>query len=435
MGPDLTLPNSWWQASTSAPAFFQTETASGRSDIAIIGAGFTGLNAAIALAEQGQSVTVIDQAQPGWGASGRNGGFCCIGGDHLGIEAIARHYGAEQARRYAHYQLDAIDGVQQCITDHALDAEVNPCGEMVLAHQHRASPLLDDYARSLQHWYGLNAQRLDQEQLAGLGLKANHPAGLQVPAGFSLHPLKYLYGLCERAQQLGVNFALGHPVQQLSHTQGVWLVARTGADPLRARKLLIATNGYTPDSLHPQLAGRVLAAQSNILVTRPLSQAELAAQGWTSQQACYDTRNLLYYFRLLPDNRFLFGGRGGISGSATSFAARRQQHRADFGRYFPAWASVDIDYFWRGHVALSRKLVPHVAQLDQDIWCALAYHGNGIAMASACGKSAARLMLGQKDETLPGFMQQPPARFPLPVLRPWYLGLTYAWYGLQDGRL
>lgn len=437
MESDTTLPESWWHVSASAPSFFQYPAALSSTpyDVAIIGAGFTGLNAALTLAQQGLSVLVIDQALPGWGASGRNGGFCCIGGDHLGIAAIAHKYGNEQALNYAHYQLDAIDGVRQFLTHNKVEADLNPCGELVLAHHPRAMPLLDDYAQSLQHWYGLKAQPLSREQLTNRGLHGNHHGGLQVPAGFSLHPLKYLYGLCERAQQAGVAFALGAPVAQVNASPASWHLQRTNAEPVQAHKLLIATNGYTADSLHPALSGRILAAQSNILVTRPLSRSELQAQGWTSQQACYDTRNLLYYFRLLPDNRFLFGGRAGISDSATSFAARRQQHRADFGRYFPAWANVDVDYFWRGHVAMSRRLTPHVAQLDQNLWCALAYHGNGIAMGSACGRSAAKLIMGLSDENLPAFMQQAPARFPLAALRPAYLAMTYAWYGLKDGRL
>ncbi|MDN3639120.1 FAD-dependent oxidoreductase [Simiduia curdlanivorans] len=424
---------SYWRATATEPDY-RTPAPKAVYDAAIVGAGYTGLTAAIALAHKGLSVALIDAQQPGWGASGRNGGFCCLGGDHLGIGAIEKRFGTEQAQRYVQAQLAAIAQVKRNCEDFNISADICGIGETLLAHREKTQAQLHQTQAAFQQHYGLEAQLLSSVELKQRGQCASASfAGLHMPAGFGLHPLKYCYGLVRAAQNLGVDFYNNHTVAALKHTSGRRQL-NTSRGQLNARKVLMATNGYTQDAMHPSLNGRVLPALSNILVTRPLTQQELDSQGWWSTNPSYDTRNLLYYFRLLPDQRFLFGGRGGIRQSEASFAARRKQHGVDFQRYFPAWAQVDVDYFWRGHVALARQQTPHIAALGDELYCALAYHGNGVAMASWSGHKAAALML--KDAAaiaeVPAFMQNKPKAFPLPQLRTGYLAAAYLAYNCVD---
>jgi glycine/D-amino acid oxidase-like deaminating enzyme len=203
---------------------------------------------------------------------------------------------------------------------------------------------------------------------------------------------------------------------------------------LTANKVIIATNGYSEDDRLPQLAGRLMPAQSSIIVTRPLSESERAAQGWTSTVTCADTRRLLHYFRLLPDGRFLWGGRGGISG-APAAAARAQQHlRRTFEQHFPAWRHVETEHFWRGLVCLTRPLTPFVGQLEvPGLYASLAYHGNGVAFTAWAGRAIAAQVAGvQGADDLPAVVRAALPRFPLPFLRKAYLTGAYAYYGLQD---
>ncbi|MBB3167745.1 NAD(P)/FAD-dependent oxidoreductase [Simiduia aestuariiviva] len=423
-------PECYWADTATAPQLPPVSLDSSY-DLIVIGAGFTGMNAALTAAEAGMQVLVLDAHAPGWGASGRNGGFCCIGGDHLGITAIANRFGEDDAKRYALGQLAAIDHVAALCENHGIDADRCGQGEWVLAHKHERRADLLNYQRELAHFYGLQAQLRPTANLDSAGnINPYSQPALWTPTGFGLHPLKYLYGLIDTALARGAHIHAPARVTGLRASPAGWRVQ--GEDfQLRARRVLIATNAYTQDTLTRKLRGRLLPAQSNILVTQPLPADTLRAMHWAHLTPAYDTRRLLYYFRLLPDGRLLFGGRAGISESATSFAARRAQHTADFLQLFPAAHGLGIDYFWRGRVALSRSQTPHVAKLANGLYCALAFHGNGIAMGSWSGHQAVKLML-KAEHQLPDFMQRAPRRFPLPWLRPLYLAAAYVAYQWLD---
>jgi glycine/D-amino acid oxidase-like deaminating enzyme len=180
-----------------------------------------------------------------------------------------------------------------------------------------------------------------------------------------------------------------------------------------------------------------MPALSNIIVTRPLSEAERNEQGWTSRLMAYDTRNLLHYFRLLPDGRFLFGGRGGTDATDGGAEPMRRHMVGTLREMFPVFARAEITHFWRGFVCLAYDLVPYVGALDEkkSVWTALAYHGNGVAMASYAGRGLAHLIAGKPEQAaLPDILTRRLARFPLPALRPLYLRGAYAWFNYKDNR-
>jgi len=183
------------------------------------------------------------------------------------------------------------------------------------------------------------------------------------------------------------------------------------------------------------LAARYMPTQSAVLVTRPLSATELAAQGWTSDQMAYDSRHLLHYFRLMPDGRFLFGMRGGLLSSAWSDRRVRARVRQDFETMFPAWKDVPTPNHWSGMVCLSRNQVPYVGPVPghPGMFAGLAYHGNGVAMGSYSGRLLADLALGRTPEFVyPEPMRKPMARFPLGLARRLILPPLYAWFALLD---
>lgn len=425
---------SYWDAS-APPLARETPPLDGpvNCEVAIIGAGFTGLTAALTLVEEHGVDVVVDAGTPGWGASGRNGGFCCLGGAKLGYEAMAARFGLEETRRFFATQMEAIDLVQETCARRRIDADITGGGEILLAHKPSRRAALKAEVDVLRRLVGLDASYLDNDALAERGLKGDgFHGGLELRLGVGLHPLKYLRGVARAAIDAGVKVHGATPVSEIRRVGGGLELATPGG-PLRASKVIIATNGYTQDDRLPQLAGRLMPALSSIIVTRPLSEAEREAQGWTSTVMCADSRRLLHYFRLLPDGRFLWGGRGGISGSPAAARRSRQRLRDSFERHFLAWRHVETDYFWRGLVCLSKPRVPFLGRVEEGIYASLAYHGNGVAFTAWAGRAVAGQVAGvQGADALPAVLRDPLPRFTLPVLRKAYLAGAYAVYGTRD---
>ena len=433
--PDTPI-KSFWQSTITDEAEYESLSGDVTCDVAIIGAGFTGLSAALHLAGvHGRDVRIVDAAWPGWGASGRNGGFCCMGGAKLSDTGIASRYGAGEAERFTRAQLEAIDLVATLLERHGIDADKGSGGEFQLAHRPGRLKGFEAEAADLAGRFGVKADVYDRTALEHAGLAGpEFHGGLHTHAGFSVNPLKYVIGLARAAAGAGVRLHARSPVLTLELEDGQHqLHLRHGK--LTAKTVIIATNGYSSDNLPSWLGGRLLPVLSNILVTRPLTGEELDAQGWNSGHMAYDTRKLLHYFRLLPDGRFLFGARGGTDASPAAKAAMNRKLRGDFERMFPAWAHVEESHFWTGLACLTYGLVPYVGRIGghESAWTALAYHGNGVAMATWSGRQIAALAVGADAEgMLPAVMRGPFGRFPMPFLRRMYLRSAYGLYALRD---
>ena len=417
----------WWDETIAAPAWpaFRGEP---HADAAIIGGGFTGLSAALHLAQSGASVVVLEAGTPGWGASGRNGGFCCTGGSKLGSAAMRRLYGTEATALYEAGEEEAVHLVRRILDAHGIEADTHSDGETQLAHSPRAMRRLRAAAEA-----DPAAVLLEQGDLAEHGLNGPFHGALTTPVGFGLNPRKYLYGLAAAAEAAGARLFQKSPATGVSRHGGKHLL-RTPQGKLRADAVVIATNGYSSEDIPGWLRGRYMPAQSTVMVTRPLSDAELQAQGWTSGQMAYDTRNLLHYFRLMPDRRFLFGMRGGLMSSPRAEAAIRRQLRRDFDRMFPAWKGVEAPHIWSGMVCLSRNLVPYAGPVPEvkGMFAGLCYHGNGVAMGTYTGRLLADLVQG-RDPNLPySPVMQSMARFPLGRFRRALMPPAYALLGLMD---
>ena len=359
------------------------------AEVAIIGAGFSGLNAALRLATaHGIEPLVLDAARPGWGASGRNGGFCCAGSSKLSYGEMIARYGLAEARRFYTAQVESVEHVGALLSEHGIDAERSGEGDWALAHRANRVDGLKAERDFMAATFGLDMVLADRSELEARGLAGpQFHGGLWSPVGFGLHPLRYVRGLARAVIDVGVSVHGDTPVTGWRHEAGLHVLTTPGGE-VRAKKVLLATNGYTDDAVPAWVGGRLLPALSRIIVTRPMSEAELAAQGWTSHVMAYDTRDLLHYFRLLPDNRFMFGGRGGTDASPAGLDAITGALRATFEAMFPAWAAVETERAWAGFVCLARRLVPFVGAIDQlpGGYATLAWHGNGVAMASYAGR-------------------------------------------------
>jgi glycine/D-amino acid oxidase-like deaminating enzyme len=428
-------PGNFWQTTVPelpAPPPLEGDAA---TEVAVVGAGYTGLNAALRLAGHGIGATVLDAAWPGWGASGRNGGFCCLGGTKRSASSLIADFGAAEAGRFFAAQVAAVEHVREMLVEHGIDAEACGDGEYILAHRPKDFAAMPAEAAAFTAKYGRPATVLSAAELAGRGLES--PAlhgGMHIGVGFGLNPLKYALGLTKAGTAQGVVLHGNSPVTRIAREgAGFRLVTPRGS--LRAGKLVVATNGYSSEGVPEWLGGRYLPVLSNILVSRVLTRDELAAQNWTQVALCADTRNLLHYFRLLRDGRMLFGMRGGTGASAGETEGMQRRIRADFEAFFPAWRGVETPHFWSGLACLGRDLVAYVGPVPgmDGAYLSLAYHGNGVAMGSWCGARLGDLVadrIGLVD--IPRVLTRPLRRYPLAPLRRQYLKGAYAWFGVVD---
>jgi glycine/D-amino acid oxidase-like deaminating enzyme len=410
-------------------------------EVAIIGGGLTGLSAAWHLAsEHGIEASVLEAGIPGWGASGRNGGFCCVGGTALSHQQLMRQFGLAETQRYYQEQREAIDWVQQlaALENIAIDRQGN--GEIVVAHLPGRQKELQTKRDFLSQIAGYPCQLWSREELAEQAFSSPEAyAALWIGVGFGLNPMKYCRGLAQAALKRGAKIYSRSPVMAWERAGNQHLL-HTPTGTLKAKTVILATNGYTPDRLHPSLKGCLLPALSQIITTRPLTAAERAAQGWRTETPVYDTRNLLFYYRLLKDGRFLFGSRGGAWGSPQESDRHQAWMTRRLGELFPAWREVEISHSWSGLVCLSAPLTPYIGELpcasnisDSNVFAALAYHGNGVATGTWSGQWVARLAAGKaKQEQLCAVFRQPLKPFPLPHLRKGYLRLAYFLYRIAD---
>ncbi|PWE34249.1 FAD-dependent oxidoreductase [Maritimibacter sp. 55A14] len=427
-------PESFWRASVEEVPEHPALEGDREAEVAIIGAGYTGLGAALELAERyGTEPVLLDAAQPGWGASGRNGGFACIGGSKLPDATVIERHGLDAAQEFHRFQRAAIDTVADNLDRYGIEADTHSEGELCLAHRPGGLAELRAEAETARRRYGLATEVLSRPELAerGMGAGTFH-GGLITRAGFALNPMKYVLGLARAAGAAGVAIHGQSPVTAIRRDGARWRLETPGGT-LRTGRVIVATNGYSSEDIPPALAGVVLPALSSILVTRPLEPAELQTAGWRSDMMAYDTRRLLHYFRLMPCGRFLFGTRGGLSAGPGAARQVRAMARRQFEAIFPGWAHVETPWFWSGLVALTGSLTPVLtaAPGTEGVILALGYHGNGVATGSHAGRVAAALAMG--EDRRPALLRAAPRRFPLPRLRRTALRAAYAAYALRDG--
>ncbi len=396
------IANSLWSATACYSSECPQLVGEQQSDVTVIGAGFTGLSAALHLAEQGVNVVVIDAQHPGWGASGRNGGQINVGLKD-GPTGIKTKFGDIWGTRMIRMAGDAADLVFDLITRHGIECDAERPGWLRAAHTHKT---LSELHKLAEDWdnHGGGMMRLDQSEMQRLTGTEAYLGGVLDRRGGVLHPLNYALGLAEAGRRNGVQIFGGTPAKQiLSEARRFRIETPKGA--VISEKVLICTNAYSGD-LHPRLAKSVLPVRSVQVATAPLSdnvRQSILPEG----NALSDARRLLLYFRQDAEGRFLMGGRGTYNDKSTLKQIERLKRISV--ELFPQLSGVQWEYEWGGFVALTKDHYPHLHELAPGIVTGLGYNGRGVAIATAMGRVLAKWATGAKSDEL---------EFPVTPLRP-----------------
>lgn len=417
-------PQSLWAATAGRAPPAPPLADDAAADVAIVGAGFTGLSAALHLAERGVGVVVLDAVASGWGASGRNGGQV-IAGLKEDPDEIEKTFGEAAGQRLVEAAGRAPDDVFDLIARHNIDCDADPRGWLQPAAD--ATGLTATWRRAEQ-WQarGVTAAYLSATEMAArLGTEA-YAGGFFDPRGGTVHPLKYARGLARVATEAGAKLHAGTRVRALAaERDGYRLQCQGGV--VRARRVILATNGYS-GPLHEGVRRSVVPVTSMIVASAPLG-ANLRATIMPGAAAASDTLRLLNYYRLSPDGRLLMGGRGGRSPTAQAGRAARLARVAR--RLYPQIGDIPWEFAWSGQVAVTADHFPRLHELAPGLFTGFGYNGRGVAMATVMGRALADLAAGRGAGDLEALMT--PVR-PLRLHRFSRLGVAAAaaWYGFLD---
>ena len=393
------------------------------TDIAIIGGGYTGLSAARCLARRGIDVTVLERHTVGWGASGRNGGFV-LPGYKPEMEELYHRLGAARAAAMFQLSLDGIAFLRDLIQQEAIACDFAACGAVTLAAKPGHVPALEESGRFLRERLGYQTELLSRVDLAREITSARYHGGLLDPGGCSLQPAKYVAGLAQAAARAGARLVEEAEVTRLRRDHGRFEIT-TSNGVIRAGEVLAATNGYTPRAL-AGLRRRVIPIGSYQIATEPLDPA-LARRLVPHGRVFSDTKNLLYYFRLSPDGRMVFGGRASFTPASHIRSAAIL--RAGMREVFPELADTPIDYTWSGKVAYPIDHLPHAGRF-QGVHYAMGYCGHGVALATYLGARMGEVLAGSGEIPDLGTTSFRPV--PLLFGVPWFLPLVGGYYRVRD---
>jgi len=428
----MTAQESNFWSETVAPPQIPEHELPATVDVAVIGGGFTGLSAARTIAKGSAGVAVLEAENVGWGASCRNGGMV-LSGLKLGAPTLIARYGREVTKRMYAASLASIDCVEAIVRKENIDCNFSRCGHLEVACKAKHFEEFRRGAETIEREFAHKLRLVEKADLPQEIGSAIYHGGMVDEVSAGVNPAKYVAGLACAAAKAGAAIhektrVLGLECDSRQGEKG-WNV-RTSRGSLHARDVLIATSGYT-SRITPSLQRKIIPIGSFIIVTEILPET-LARELSPRNRMIYDSKNYLYYYRLTPDRRMLFGGRA-------AFFPENENTVRDSARIlrdgmisvYPQLREIKVEYVWGGTLDFAFDIMPHAGKMD-GMFYSVGYAGHGVAMATLLGQKIAESILTGRDDN-------PFARIPFPGAplgmyngKPWFLPFAGMWYKLLD---
>jgi glycine/D-amino acid oxidase-like deaminating enzyme len=416
----------WLDTAPPGPDRSRTDVG-GHVDVAIIGAGLTGLSAALHLARKGANVQVFERDTVGFGASGRNGGMATTGMS-IGFRSAVSRYGFDTAKAYLLAYHDAVDTIETLVKEENIDCDFARTGKLNLASKPAHFEGLRKTHEIMSGRLGLETHLIPKSEIhSEIGSDSYHGALVEARSA-GLHVGKFTKGLAEAAARIGVTIHEKAPVERVERLGATKHELVTPRGTVRADQVLVATSGYTgrPFRWHQV---RIAPVGSFIVVTEPLGK-DVCDLLLPNRRMASTSMNLLNYFRITPDHRLLFGGRARFAMSSPQSDAKSGRIlRKAMTEVFPQLTNARVDYCWGGLVDMSMDRMVHAGEHD-GLFYSLGYSGHGVQMATHMGKQMASYMTG--TPTANPWSDLPLKRIPGHFGPPWFLPFAGAFYKFLD---
>jgi glycine/D-amino acid oxidase-like deaminating enzyme len=422
----------YWLETVSAPAQGTREALPESVDVAIVGSGFCGLSAARALAKRGVRVAVLEAETLGWGASCRNGGMV-LTGMKLPVPTLISRYGREEVRRMYAASLESIDLVEQIVKEEGIDCSFSRCGHLEVASKAAHFNAYEEAAAGIRREFGHELHIIPKSELAQEIGSDIYFGGLVDETSAGVNPAQYVTGLAAAAQRAGAYLydhtrVLDVKLETNNGTRRFRVTTESGT--LSAREVLLASGAYTT-SASPALRKKVIPIGSYIIATEVLPE-DLARELSPRNRMIYDSKHFLYYYRLTPDNRMLFGGRAAFFPESESTVRKSAELlRQGMVQVYPQLRQTKVEFVWGGTLDFTFDVMPHAGTID-GMHFAVGFAGHGVAAATWMGAKLAAVISGEPDDNPFSKIPFPGAPIGLRSGNTWALPLAGVYYRVLD---
>lgn len=416
----------WWEHAPREQN--RPDTQPNTVDVAIVGAGFTGLSTALVLAKAGLSVAVFEAGQLGDGASSRNGGMLGPSFHKLGIAGLNSRYGAERTNQILHESISFVGFMDDFLVQNKIEADFVRCGRFLGALRPKHFDAMAFRLESLQHACNVKGEVISQSEQSTETGSNQYCGGVVYHNDASLHPAKFHNGLIARVREAGAIILPFTPVQQLKKQSGGFVLTSPLGE-VKAERVAICTNGYTGTQF-PEFRRRILPLRSAMIATEELPP-DVMSRLLPKNRVYGDSRRIVAYYRSSPDKkRILFGSRA-IGANDQPQKNRHNLHRS-LAQIFPELSGAKIDFVWSGLVGYSFDHAPHIGQ-QNGLDYAMGYCGSGVARATYFGDKLGHKILGHEDEGNTSFDGLDFLTKPLYSGNPWFMPMILQWHKVLDG--
>lgn len=422
----------YWLETIGGPASGSDEPLPEQVDVAVVGAGYCGLSAARALAKRGVRTVVLEAETVGWGASCRNGGMV-LTGLKLPVPTLVRRYGRDVVRKMYAASLESIDVVEGIVTEEGIDCSFARCGHLEVACKETHFDGYIATAAETKREFNHELRVISKSELNKEIGSDIYYGGLVDESSASVNPAQYAAGLAAAAQSAGARLyerARVIRVQPQRDSRNSSFLLETARGKLRAREVIVATGAYTAGAT-PNLRKKLIPIGSYIIATEVLP-AELARELSPRNRMIYDSKHFLYYYRLTPDNRMLFGGRAAFFPESESTVRESAKIlRSGMIKVFPQLAETKVEFVWGGTLDFTMDVMPHFGKID-GMHFAMGFAGHGVAAATWMGAKLAGVICGEADDSPFSRISFPGAPAGLRSGNTWALPLAGAYYKMLD---